>query len=646
MLYFSLRFLLIALLQCHHSESHSIGIFLQPLRKLQIVIHLPVEYYSPALEVPLGLSLNYLHNSNAAVQIFSKSNRSVHAPAIAARRFEDSRVTWIVFVQPPPRSVVIRLMKILKRCEFWSLGPDTVFSLADQHLINLIAVNSVKSRLYGPDIPRHSAPFYLMIFNWKSPDVMPSRTIVAYDVCFDLPTKAVTCKVRAVTAYFDLAQQGIDSVVKHLRKLKMNFVGDKISVIYSSFQREWEWWKGTIKVQRRQLQSLKDRKTANIGVVLGTLCKIHNLTFDTVRKVPSGWRSMRNFGFVHVAMSPGVRHRMPVCRLSFNMHSFKTTLMTADVALAAPHELSDLALPLTLKASLVLLGLTICMSGLLHLASAEALGAMDSSFIVSVAFLSSVPLSQARSISHLRLWTVWLFFTTFIAILYTSLLQSYAVAPGTYFSELSFQEMIEENFEFLASSDLAKDIQRTGSIANLSLFLENGSESFKKQRKMEILLGEKVRDIGSQPFKASFLVRLNRKNRRVLVGPIERMLVYADFIKSLGLNAVVGKDVFWEKYFYWMFMVDKGILLRETLEAMKASGLVYEFSHRAHYRYMRSAKRFPSGHDDSAFEEAKDGRKKARDSKDAISMEAIFLFMYGVVLSLAIEMLELLIEID
>ena len=79
----------------------------------------------------------------------------------------------------------------------------------------------------------------------------------------------------------------------------------------------------------------------------------------------------------------------------------------------------------------------------------------------------------------------------------------------------------------------------------------------------------------------SVLLEANQNNRRVILASRSYLRIYKRLIKSLGRNVIVGKENFFTVAAYWKFFVEKQWLLLETLEWVKAAGLVYFFLHEA-----------------------------------------------------------------
>ena len=173
-----------------------------------------------------------------------------------------------------------------------------------------------------------------------------------------------------------------------------------------------------------------------------------------------------------------------------------------------------------------------------------------------------------------------------LGIQYTTVLQSAVVAPQLHYSELSFEDMVHQNFTFL--STVSEAIKSAGEVADKdNLFGEKicpGQDDTCLQK--ETLLGRNVKpvslEVGSM---ASVLFQLSLKNRRVLVEENVNRRLYANIIKVLGRNAVEGRERFFANAFYWKFKVDKPWMLVKTLERMHSFVLVRNFRQKFETQY-------------------------------------------------------------
>ena len=71
------------------------------------------------------------------------------------------------------------------------------------------------------------------------------------------------------------------------------------------------------------------------------------------------------------------------------------------------------------------------------------------------------------------------------------------------------------------------------------------------------------------------------------MGPSQDTVLLEKVVKHVGRNAVVGKERFSPTPFFWMIQCEKGDSLMETLELLKAFGLVYVFLDEAYFAYMK-----------------------------------------------------------
>ena len=90
----------------------------------------------------------------------------------------------------------------------------------------------------------------------------------------------------------------------------------------------------------------------------------------------------------------------------------------------------------------------------------------------------------------------------------------------------------------------------------------------------EIKLGEAVEDMRKM---GSTLLESNQNTRKVILTETSHLQIFKKHIKALGRNVIVGKDRFFTAAGYWRLYLEKQWLLLETLERMKAAGLIYFF---------------------------------------------------------------------
>ena len=105
---------------------------------------------------------------------------------------------------------------------------------------------------------------------------------------------------------------------------------------------------------------------------------------------------------------------------------------------------------------------------------------------------------------------------------------------------------------------------------------------------------------------------------------------YTRIVKSMGRDAIVGKDRFFEMTFYWVFICEKSDTLIASLESMKAAELVYPFLNKAHFSHAKyvsaAAKRINK--ESRCREEA-----SLNDPAANLFLEVGFLYLYGILMS-------------
>ena len=146
----------------------------------------------------------------------------------------------------------------------------------------------------------------------------------------------------------------------------------------------------------------------------------------------------------------------------------------------------------------------------------------------------------------------------------------------------SLEDMIRDKFSFV--SDDANSFQVHGTyVENLLNATATQIFDFGKRLKVlrhEVTLGKEVRQASfklADPDLALQLLELTQKNRKVYVGVDYYTSLMENLIKYMGHNAILGRECLKPLPFFWLFYCEKANALRETLELMRASGLVYHF---------------------------------------------------------------------
>ena len=575
-------------------------------------------------------ALDYLRKNFMPVQIFLNNNT---APAFTTPRNVDSKIAWLVLLAVRSHSTKVNIAEILDSCVHWS--SKKIYSVIHQHLIHVIIVKSEKSvatgTIFDMRLDRCLTPSYLMVFEWFPPDNMLPESIWIYDVCFSRKI----CRKAFMPSYFDvLVQGGVGAIEEHVARIGQDFQGDKLVIRpYCGHKQRWAVWNRFLALHLRHVKTSK-LQAVYLGTVLVTLGTKLNFTFDTVRG-KDGQKSC-NLGYVHMAHGIFCSHKD--CNsfgLSFNMFMYMNTLMSSTLTPPSPYKLPSLFMPVRMLASFIIVGLTLS-SGLLFLSSSKRMDAVTSVFLASSPFLSQVPSVKGQARSLRRFYIPWLLFTTFTTIVYTTMLEVYAVAPETRFSELSFDGMVRRRFKFL--SNKARLIQEGGRLAKkaatemrkASSSGTNGKQQLRFLQK-EKILGEKIKEAGfnkSDPNLGFHLLKLNRKGRKVFVGMGSQTALYASVIKAFGLSAVLGKEQFFNLPYFWRFQTEKSSALTKTLEWMKATGLVHHFLSKAELVYVNGVTRRAVLASTNA-----ESKHMENTTPDGVATEAIFLFVYGVLLS-------------
>ena len=451
-----------------------------------------------------------------------------------------------------------------------SSGKDSVIH---QHFINLIVLDST-TLLSSMYTDRKYVNFYLMVFRWISEGEILSNSVWAYDVCFSRSS----CRKVAMPDYFTTDPKGIHAVVEHLSKVRRNFQDDKLLiapeyVVWTS----WSEWVRRIRTPLRHQNSPRKNLWYS-GSVMMTLAMRHNFTFDTAEV------NMEEGGIDTLSFVEGYEH--DPFRLSLYKYMHLGTLMSSDLHFPSPVEMSSLRMPLELNASVILLSLALVLV-VLFTVDREVVDRDALLLIVISPFCSQymdVKFGASRRLKRVRIF--WLPFASFVAILYTTLLQSYAVAPQTRVSGLTFIEMVDLKFRFLGRwSQIYKEhAQHNKETLNDKAARATMTSAQLELLRQEMILGERMKAVSftnSDPDLGFELLEFSQRNRKVFVGDNREMGRYAEVLKTLGRNAIVGRKRFFRKQHYWQFLCEKPRMLMQSLELMKATGLVYDFAQKA-----------------------------------------------------------------
>ena len=451
------------------SRNNSIEDLLRPMRNLQVIIRLQERGYLPSerkvLEFPLQLTLDFLHGNNAPFQIVSDNMRN---PALDFHaRYVDNRVSWLVFLVASETSEKIRMKNILWSCVVWSAeGTEYIAreqSVLEKHLINALVLDSSGSGHSGFDLSlyRTLTPFYFMVFNW-----IPSvRKFVQPPWAFDVWFGKTSHRVIEMPWYFSLAeQQGIDGVIRNVSRARKDFQGDRLP-IYPSFglfrERKWESWKEFSAVPFRQKITTEDVQRAYLGFILLTLAEQHNLTFDTII-----WMTNKGIepSFINMlANAYSIEYRG--MKFSLNKYMYESTLMSSELNSVPPFILTSLRMPVDMPALVLLLSLT--MSAALIFNRGQPRSHLVDKFLLSISSFwhQTYPPSKGKVSRWFHI--LWLLFGMYVALYYATVLQSHTVTPSTFVSDLSFEEMLGQEFEFVSIDP--RDLQERGTLASYVL---------------------------------------------------------------------------------------------------------------------------------------------------------------------------------
>ena len=388
----------------------------------------------------------------------------------------------------------------------------------------------------------------------------------------------------------------------------------------------------------RKHKGAQARLDAKLGIILGLFAERNNLTFDTANEIAGAKdrHTKGRIGFAELAVSVFCADKSClIFRLPLNGITHYSTLMSSELPPSSSHTLRSLRMPIDLTVGFVLLGSTACTCGLFYVADSKRLGMTVSILITSRALLQQAPSVQSQRKLVLTIFIAWLLCTTFVGIVFTSLLQSVVVVPVIHVSELSFDQMVRQNFEFYSWPRTAKTIRKFAHYSNRTLVHTSKTHSAPRKHleflSRETVLGEKIKTALSEDvWSPGFLSSSSKKSRTVLVGLKVPIMACAQVMKSRGFNAAVGRERLFESHYHWNFMTEKPARLIETLELMKAAGFVHKFQKQIEIEL----------HADSFYKMYEHKEYEAREEvaagvlhENGIASEGMFVFMYGIALS-------------
>ena len=269
---------------------------LEPLQQLQIGINFDgQDKIFGALGSILDGIWRYISKNDIFFRICSKQRPEVKGYADVSRHSENL-VAWLILRRAEdPKRRPISLEKAIEGCVLCSDRESALY----RDLFHLVMVHgdnlewSVGARL---NLPRCSSPFHLIILGWYSPDLIPAGSVFAHDVCFGR-----ICRMVDVPTYFELSKTGVSAVVKHVQRIRKDFLRDRI-LIRPSFNFHGESWYNWLHLLGHPLRY---HRNANLGwyyygSVLLKFAQLHNFTFNTIG---SDLRNECKFGVIKIGVT-------------------------------------------------------------------------------------------------------------------------------------------------------------------------------------------------------------------------------------------------------------------------------------------------------------------------------------------------------
>ena len=252
--------------------------------------------------------------------------------------------------------------------------------------------------------------------------------------------------------------------------------------------------------------------------------------------------------------------------------------MSSELASASPYNLSSLRKPMSPLLACSLLGTAYCVRLLLGMRKPRLLKRMPFKRVFQV-LGSFTSFRFCRPVRSKPLHILWALASTVILVIYATFMQRSVVVPETQRGELSFDEMVRQNYTFISGD--YKFIQTAGTIATETLrqLKERPAERhITAFLKKEVSLGAQIREgFHNESQLGSRLQELRQKNRKVLVEVNMQRRNSEHVMKFMGVNAMKGREPFFAVAYYVRFALPKSFLLLRTLELMKATGHFYHF---------------------------------------------------------------------
>ena len=638
--YFSLFYHFLKLqhhVKCDRADSFGMQALLEPIKNLQMVIRPAASSSSSAmLETPFQTALAWTMENHAPIQLFTSHEVD---PSALARRYSENQAACLILASSSSDSENKVMELVLASAVLRSNGIQGRTQGKD--LIYLIRIH--KKGIKMPEnksyifIPRCLSPYYLIFLDWYPPNGIRSDTMQALDVCYD----ASHCRIVSLPQYHTLAADSVSAIQEHIRSIQKDFQGDRLTIRpRRGTSHPWEFWQRFLQKPQRHLQC-EEHVEGAFGVILGTFARMHNFTFDTFRyeridpcKSGAIYMYMENFH------QPELRQYHPARKVMLEGFSHVRAIMSSELPPNDPHKFRSLLMPLSTSVTCMTLGILFCMTPLLTaLGSNKGCNVAASCLLASSPICAQVASDDGKQFGRIRhVFVPWMIIVSILSTCYTNMLQSIVIVPGTQVVGLSLDEMVYQNFTFLAFSAWLLMLKEYTQKEELTSSSNRKGEKWDFLRK-EKIIGERVQRWRYQEDRfALYLTEINQDTKRVLIADQDSRLIFERITLELGRNVILGEERFFENPYLWTFYAEKSHMLLESMERMKSTGLVHHFLVRSIDKIVDILVQFIT----SPLRTNEDNEVATTSGlSDSINMEALTLFHYGVVCSVVAFIIEM-----
>ena len=613
---------------------------LKPQLHLQITLRVPEHYKLRGLELPpaLRLAMDLLLSEQAPFRLFYNLTRGKPLSVVTpSPRFTQNQATWLVFVSVQSKSEVLDLDKILQSCTLGSkFGLSTV---VHRDFLQLIVDESALAEPWRTNckfnIVRAYVPLYLVILSC-------SGTHCTSD---DARLLRETCKCDGGSHFTSLQNfipelngpNGVDGILKKIRSEKMNFSGRRVmmcpsEIILGTWESKWKRFFIPF-----SFRAAHENWESALASLFDSLIAKHNFTLDfaTCAGISYGPTSRAIVRMSSTFVCTGPLYQCYIFPLSlFRFEYFRTVFFSRSIQ-PGSYSLFSLQAPFSHPfTALLLLGTSICVS--------ITLAIVSKSRDITAAFLSifSGLLGKSLSISDYpksaNFYLFWLLLAGVVSVTYTNILQSYVVVPGVRFNDLSFEDMVKQNYTF--ESSYCKWMKRwITHKATVSMSTE--------ERMLSEHVSERVTDL-TRVAASKFINYYSVARKSAVVQSGAETEIMTLIAKATEWNAVLGKETFFNFPLWWNFgQIERASLLLTSVEGLKEAGILYYFlqllkskSHK--FIVALSSKKetnstYVPGTTHTAYCEG-----SSASLNDALVSECFALFMYGIVTAVVVFLIE------